>query len=168
MTPRAKRWLAAGAVGAGLLVIAKAVQAGAFETIDDEGHRLRADAAKAFKAMKAAARAAGHVVEAGPGATALRTYADQALLYARYMANPCAGTPRNPTPISLPGCGNLASKPVLGGKLTSHEAGLSVDLAVTEGSAAYRWLAANAGRFGFVNDGLTFGQREPWHWSYRG
>jgi hypothetical protein len=49
-----------------------------------------------------------------------------------------------------------------------HERGLAVDFTdpqwpLTSGSAAYRWLAANAGRFGFVNL-----PGEPWHWSTTG
>jgi LAS superfamily LD-carboxypeptidase LdcB len=35
-------------------------------------------------------------------------------------------------------------------------------LAMTHG-AAYRWLLANAGRFGFLN--YPF---EPWHWEWTG
>jgi LAS superfamily LD-carboxypeptidase LdcB len=31
------------------------------------------------------------------------------------------------------------------------------------GTPAYRWLVANAGRFGFVN--YVF---EPWHWEWTG
>jgi D-alanyl-D-alanine carboxypeptidase len=50
-----------------------------------------------------------------------------------------------------------------------HEIGLAVDL--TSGrrtindrnSAAFKWLAANAGRYGFVNL-----PAEPWHWSITG
>jgi LAS superfamily LD-carboxypeptidase LdcB len=32
------------------------------------------------------------------------------------------------------------------------------------GTAAYRWLANNARRYGFVNDV----RGESWHWTYRG
>ena len=50
-----------------------------------------------------------------------------------------------------------------------HEIGLAIDL--TSGrrtindrnSAAFKWLAANAGRYGFVNL-----PSEPWHWSITG
>jgi D-alanyl-D-alanine carboxypeptidase len=50
-----------------------------------------------------------------------------------------------------------------------HEIGLAVDL--TSGrrsisdrnSPAFKWLAANAGRYGFVNL-----PAEPWHWSITG
>ena len=50
-----------------------------------------------------------------------------------------------------------------------HEQGLAVDftsggsLVTSRSSAAYRWLAANAGRFGLSNL-----PEEPWHWSTTG
>jgi LAS superfamily LD-carboxypeptidase LdcB len=49
-----------------------------------------------------------------------------------------------------------------------HERGLAVDFTsgggtVRSGSAAYRWLSANAPRFGFHNL-----PGEPWHWSTNG
>jgi len=53
--------------------------------------------------------------------------------------------------------------------LSMHERGLAVDLRVngrsitSRASPAYRWIAANAGRFGLKNYPL-----EPWHWSTNG
>ena len=50
-----------------------------------------------------------------------------------------------------------------------HELGLAVDLSTggrtigSRTSPAYKWLAANAGRYGFVNL-----PSEPWHWSITG
>ncbi|MEU4425940.1 M15 family metallopeptidase [Actinoplanes sp. NPDC024001] len=50
-----------------------------------------------------------------------------------------------------------------------HEVGLAVDLTSggksinTRKSPAFKWLAANAGRYGFVNL-----PSEPWHWSITG
>jgi len=49
-----------------------------------------------------------------------------------------------------------------------HEIGLAVDVtsggkSLTANSAAFRWLAANAGTYGFVNL-----PSEPWHWSITG
>lgn len=50
-----------------------------------------------------------------------------------------------------------------------HEQGLAIDftgngsLVTSRGSAAYRWLRANAGRFGLTNL-----PSEPWHWSTNG
>ncbi|MFN7135837.1 MAG: D-alanyl-D-alanine carboxypeptidase family protein, partial [Myxococcales bacterium] len=60
------------------------------------------------------------------------------------------------------GRGNLAARP----GYSNHQMGLSVDV-TTNGSynsAAYRWLARNARRYGFVNDV----RGEPWHWTFRG
>lgn len=53
--------------------------------------------------------------------------------------------------------------------MSLHERGLAVDFAwkgttiTTESNEAFRWLAANAGRFGFSNL-----PGEPWHWSTTG
>lgn len=49
-----------------------------------------------------------------------------------------------------------------------HERGLAVDFTsggrtLTRGSAGFRWMRANAGRFGFRNL-----PSEPWHWSTNG
>lgn len=49
-----------------------------------------------------------------------------------------------------------------------HERGLAVDFTqgggtLTRGSAGYRWMRANAGRYGFINL-----PSEPWHWSTNG
>lgn len=49
-----------------------------------------------------------------------------------------------------------------------HERGLAVDFTsggstLTRGSAAFAWMKANAGRFGFYNL-----PSEPWHWSSNG
>jgi len=49
-----------------------------------------------------------------------------------------------------------------------HELGLAVDITsggstLTGGSAGFKWLAANAGKYGYVNL-----PSEPWHWSITG
>ncbi|AGL17033.1 D-alanyl-D-alanine carboxypeptidase family protein [Actinoplanes sp. N902-109] len=49
-----------------------------------------------------------------------------------------------------------------------HELGLAIDITsggrtLTAGSAGFKWLSANAGRYGFVNL-----PSEPWHWSITG
>lgn len=52
---------------------------------------------------------------------------------------------------------------------SKHEQGLAVDFTIggrtiqSRGNPAFQWLAANAGRFGFVNL-----PSEPWHWSVDG
>lgn len=179
MTPQTKRWLVLGAGVAGFAALLKALSTAAsaastvattvatftdnLEPIDASGRLMRADAAKAFKSMVAAARAADLSLTAS---SAYRSTAEQARLYAEYLLNPCAGSPRNPFGVSLPGCFNLASPP---GGNSGHERGLSVDINVgSESSAIFRWLTANARRFNFINDGLKFAQREPWHFSYLG
>jgi LAS superfamily LD-carboxypeptidase LdcB len=46
-----------------------------------------------------------------------------------------------------------------------HEVGLAIDFSncSSHGTACYRWLSANASRFGFYNL-----PSEPWHWSING
>jgi LAS superfamily LD-carboxypeptidase LdcB len=52
---------------------------------------------------------------------------------------------------------------------SKHEQGLAIDFTwngstiQSRGSAAFQWLAAHAGGFGFVNL-----PSEPWHWSMGG
>lgn len=48
---------------------------------------------------------------------------------------------------------------------SNHELGLAMDLdnCRSRGTACYRWMAANASRFGFANL-----PAEPWHWSVDG
>ena len=52
--------------------------------------------------------------------------------------------------------GGLAAKP----GTSDHGWGMAVDLNLN--ANAQRWMRANAGRFGFVEDT----PREPWHWAY--
>ena len=50
---------------------------------------------------------------------------------------------------------------------SNHGWALAVDLCGginVAGTAEWRWMTANAGRYGFVEDT----PREPWHWVYRG
>ncbi|MCC6335977.1 MAG: D-alanyl-D-alanine carboxypeptidase family protein, partial [Myxococcales bacterium] len=114
-------------------------------TVSDigNGQRLRTDAAEAYKRMEAdAARAGIHFYpESG-----FRTMEQQQHLYSLY----------------LQGRGNLAARP----GYSNHQGGISLDIGGTGGygGAAYRWLAANAARYGFRND--VGG--EPWHWTYGG
>lgn len=104
-----------------------------------DGERMFTGAAAAFSRMDSAARAAGHDLHVNSG---YRTYEEQAGLYQAY---------RN-------GTGNLAAAP---GRST-HGLGLSADISVTD-AATLRWLRANAGRYGFVNDVPS----EAWHWTWR-
>ena len=72
--------------------------------------------------------------------------------YAIYQMSPDACRP----PTAIPG-------------RSKHEQGLAVDFTAngqiiqSRSSAGFQWLAANAGRFGFVNL-----PSEPWHWSTDG
>ncbi|MBK5233630.1 MAG: transglycosylase SLT domain-containing protein [Thermoleophilia bacterium] len=99
-----------------------------------QGHGLRPDVAAAFDAMVAAASAAGVVLTIN---SAFRSDAEQAALFA---ANP------DPTWVARPGT-------------SLHRCATELDLGASDG---YGWLAANAGRFGFV-------QRyswEAWHYGF--
>jgi hypothetical protein len=112
------------------------------------GHALRADAAAAFNRMSAAALA-----ERGERLCvrdSYRSYAGQVAVFRR--------TPR------------LAAVP----GTSRHGLGVAVDLscgAQRFGSSTYRWLKANAGRFGWVHPAWAEpggALPEPWHWEYVG
>jgi len=105
-----------------------------------EGEKLLDPAARQFRRMDAAARAAGIDLHVESG---YRTYAEQAQLYRDYQN----------------GTGNLAAPP---GRST-HGLGLSADIRTAADPRVSRWLRANASKYGFVNDVPS----EPWHWNYR-
>lgn len=101
-----------------------------------QGQGMRPDVAAAFDLMAAAAGAAGVTLTIN---SAFRSDAEQAALFA---ANP------DPTWVAPPG-------------QSLHRCATELDLGP---DSAYGWLAANAGRFGFV-------QRyswEPWHYGFVG
>ncbi len=106
------------------------------------GQYLRADAAAAYKQMIAAARSAGINLSNTSG---FRDNEKQQQLYNRYKQ----------------GKGNLAARP----GHSNHQGGISMDIGGVGGygTRAYKWLAANAGRYGFVNDV----KGEHWHWTYK-
>jgi cell wall-associated NlpC family hydrolase len=110
------------------------------------GHRLRCDAAAAWKAMSAA-----YAADTGSPiciTDSYRTYAGQVRLYGE-----------KPALAAVPGTSN-------------HGWGLAVDLCGgidRFGTAAYQWMAANAGRFGWLHPSWADpgnGREEPWHWEY--
>lgn len=103
------------------------------------GQYLQTKAAGPYKALMAAARRAGIRLSNTSG---YRTYAQQAALYRRYGSGRAA----------RPGYSN-------------HQLGLSMDIGGVGGygTRAFRWLRANAPRFGFINDVPG----EFWHWTYR-
>lgn len=102
---------------------------------------MRRDAAAAFLQLEAAARAAGHSLKP---TRAFATMAAQEYFFNLFKS----------------GKGNLAAKP----GYSNHQGGIAVDLTVgPTSSQVYKWLARNAGRFGFVRTVKS----EPWHWEYR-
>ncbi len=99
-----------------------------------QGKPMRPDVAEAFDRLAAAAAADRVPIQIN---SAYRSDAEQAILFA---ANP------DPRMVAPPG-------------VSLHRCGTELDLGP---NAAYGWLAANAGRFGFV-------QRyswEPWHYGF--
>ncbi len=99
-----------------------------------DGKPMRPDVALAFDRLAAAARAAGHRLVVVSG---FRTNAEQARLFA---AHP------DPRWVARPGT-------------SLHRLGTELDLGP---ATAYGWLAARAGRFGFIRRYAW----EPWHYGY--
>lgn len=108
-----------------------------------DGVSVETITAQAFRAMQAAAKAAGVHLTLASG---FRTMEEQERLYKAY----------------LDGTGNLAAKP----GYSNHQNGIAIDIGVRSSftSPEYLWLAQNAADFGFVNTGKNFSQPEPWHW----
>lgn len=103
-------------------------------------HRLAPPAAAAFQQMVAAAKAEGVTI----GITdSYRSYDAQVDVARRK---------------GLYSQGGLAARP----GTSDHGLGLATDLDLD--ATAQRWMRANAGRFGFVEDT----PREPWHWKFDG
>jgi hypothetical protein len=94
----------------------------------------------AFQRMLAAARRDG--IRVGVN-SAFRTMAKQTELYEKYLRG------QNP----------LTAKP---GRST-HQMGLTVDLAVRANPQLFPWLVQNANRFGFFKTVAS----EDWHWEYK-
>ena len=116
--------------------------------LDGASGALRADAATAFGRMNAAHRA-----DRGTGVCvtdSYRPYAAQVSVFRR--------TPR------------LAAVP----GTSRHGLGIALDLGCGVqrfGSASYRWMKANAGRYGWVHPSWAEpggSMPEPWHWEYVG
>lgn len=116
-------------VAAGIVPVGGGEHPGPFAHRD--GRPMRPDVALAYDRLAAAARRAGHRLVVVSG---FRTYAEQKRLY---DANP------DPRWVAKPG-------------RSLHRLGTELDLGPR---TAYRWLAANAGRFGFVKRYAW----EPWH-----
>jgi cell wall-associated NlpC family hydrolase len=112
------------------------------------GHSLRCDSAAAYRAM-----AAAYAADFGRPlciTDSYRTYAGQVKLYGE-----------KPALAAVPGTSN-------------HGWGLAVDLCggiQSFGTSQYAWMAANAGRFGFLHPNWADpgnGREEPWHWEFAG
>ena len=110
------------------------------------GERLRGDAARAFNAMSQyKAQTTGTAICV---TDSYRSYREQVSIYAT-----------RPSFAAIPGTSN-------------HGWGRALDLcggAQSYSGAAYRWLKANAGRFGFVHPAWAEpgrGMEEPWHWEF--
>lgn len=110
---------------------------------------MRSDAAAQFLAMQAAAKSYNIALSATSG---FRTMESQQRLYEGYRRK-LSG---DPTAANF----NMAAKP----GFSNHQGGISVDVGGVGSftSAAYRWLALNASRYGFKNDVST----EYWHWTF--
>jgi hypothetical protein len=122
--------------------------------------QLRADALAAYRRLVAAARAQG-----------LARHGEALMLVSGYR-----GADEEAERCADGGCGTASRA-----KCSAHRTGLALDLyldhlpgqdptstddanrAAMARSPEYRWLVANAGRFGFVN--YPF---EPWHWEWTG
>ena len=111
------------------------------KTVVVEGQfRLRPDAADAYKRMKADAKKEGVTITL---VSAWRDYSVQAYLYDLFLR----------------GLGNLAAPP----GSSDHERGIAIDL-----SNGIPWAQKNCTKYGWYNSGMTFSQKEPWHFDYRG
>lgn len=105
------------------------------------GFFLARDAAAAYLEMKAAAAAAGVELVVND---AFREMADQQKFYDDLRAG-------------------LRTDPVAPPGWSLHQSGKALDLSTARGTnAAFWWLTANAGRYGFKRTVTV----EPWHWEY--
>jgi len=131
---------------------------------DGRIHRLDPAAAKAWKAMRQAATEASVPMYLISGFRSIERQAE--LIEARLTR----GQPLSEvlSILAPPGC-------------SEHHTGRAVDIGAPgfagldeafEDSQAFRWLRANAGKFGFTLSfprGNPWGYRyEPWHWCYAG
>lgn len=124
------------------------------------GQTLRKEAADAMALMQAAATQAGAGLTMGSG---YRTYATQKSLYDSYVAKD--GQAEADRYSARPGH-------------SEHQTGLTMDFTpiddIFKNSAQYKWLVANAHKYGFVlrypadKEAVTGYMSEPWHWRYVG
>jgi D-alanyl-D-alanine carboxypeptidase len=125
----------------------------AADTTTVNGITVHKSVAFTFRRMLADAKAAGIVLSGG----GFRTRQRQIELR---KSNGC------PDVWSAPASSCRVPTAIPGRSL--HELGLAVDItsggsSLTSGSAGFRWLSANAAKYGYVNL-----PSEPWHWSITG
>jgi hypothetical protein len=124
--------------------------------------QLRPGALAAYRRLAAAARAAGVTGANRSLLTIFSGFRDPAADAARCAAEGnCQGVSRASCSAHLTGLAmdlNLGAAP--GHTIDSAD---DVNRLYMSGTPTYRWLVANAGRFGFVN--YVF---EPWHWEWTG
>jgi len=129
-------------------------------SVSRTGHRLRAAAFEALKAMSAAARAEGITLLVS---SAYRSYSYQVQVWNRTVGSD--GLAEAEASVAIPGH-------------SQHQMGTAVDFgSITDAFAetkAGRWLAANAGRFGYSlsfpkgMSAATGYKWESWHYRYIG
>lgn len=120
------------------------------------GQHMAKSAAFAFRAMQKAAAKDGVKIIAVSG---FRSVPKQAVLYAVYL--------KELSKYKV-GIRNTAPAPVAKPGFSNHNSGLAVDIDLLGGGMTgkvYKWLEANAMRFGFDNEELPLGV-EPWHWRF--
>lgn len=122
-------------------------RAGRLETW--RGATLDAAAMAAYRTMVLAAQADGVTLVAGS------TYRSNAAQYALRGTNGCRGREYDRS------CKGNPQTAIPG--TSQHELGMAVDFRnmSTRTGAGFKWLKANAGRFGWKNF-----DPEPWHWSW--
>jgi hypothetical protein len=110
----------------------------------------------AFQRLYNAANKAGFTLKVN---SSFRTMARQI----KFRKDNC--TPGLPTGRFIP-CKPLTAQ----AGFSNHQEGTAFDIQVgPQGSSVWNWLRANAGRYGFIDNGGTFGKKgyEPWHWTYK-
>lgn len=139
--------LAQGAVGA--VTSGECGSTSPRDIVNASGIRVHRSIAQNVNAMVMAARGAG-IRLSGDG------YRDPQQQWRLRQQN-C------PDPVNSPA--SACSPPTAKVGESMHQCGLAIDFdnARTRDTAVFRWLAANAGRYGFRNL-----PSEPWHWSTNG
>jgi lambda family phage tail tape measure protein len=103
------------------------------------GHSLDASAAEAYGKMVADAAKQGVAISLK---SSYRSNDEQDVLYKKY----------------LKGTGNLAAPPGASG----HNRGTSLDV-----KSGIEWMQRNGAKYGWHNTGMSFSQKEPWHFDYK-